>query len=253
MRLLPAVLFVPLLTITAGARADDNAPQAPAPDAGSELANSPAAAEPAAAEKREEGPREPANESDFRGFQLGLRTGYARTLNSTEPESLASGTPSLLPLLIDAGYRTSPKVYLGLTVQLALASRTDCGGNGPCSAKDYRFGADIQYHFSPFATVDPWFGAGVGYEIMHLSGFVGDTGGHLTRKGLVLLDGQFGVDFPLTRGPRMARGPKLGPFVGLAIGARSSETGRVYGSDVDRSGGAGHEWAMLGVRGTYDL
>jgi hypothetical protein len=96
-------------------------------------------------------------------------------------------------------------------------------------------------------------GAGVGYEIVHLSGFVGDTGGHLTRKGLVLMDLQIGGDFALQRGPIMARGPKLGPFVGLALGTRLSQSGRVWGQDIDNSNGSDHQWLMLGVRGTLDL
>src|SRR5882724_7055219 len=100
--------------------------------------------------------------------------------------------------MVAVGYRTSTHVYLGLTGQIALASRTDCtAANGPCSAKDYRIGGTFQYHFSPLRGFDPWFGLGLGYEILHLNGFVGDTGGHLTRTGLTIFDAQLGGDFAL--------------------------------------------------------
>src|SRR5262245_16055469 len=232
-----SLIILGMVLVAGAARADElENPQLPAPEL-----------------KPEAAPPEAPKEASFQGFQLGLRTGYARTLDSTHGDSVSYGTPSLLPFAIDAGYRTSPKVYLGLTAQLAFASRTDCGGASPCSAKEYRFGGTVQYHLTPFRTFDPWFGAGVGYEIVHLSGFVGDTGGHLTRKGLVLLDLQIGGDFGLTRGPNMARGPKIGPFAGLAIGTRLSESGRVWGNAVDQSSGSDHQWLMLGVRGTLDL
>jgi hypothetical protein len=51
----------------------------------------------------------------------------------------------------------------------------------------------------------------------------------------------------------MARGPKIGPFVSLAIGTSTSESGRIMGSDFNASPGADHTWLMLGARGTYDL
>jgi hypothetical protein len=236
-----------VLLLTAPARAEE-----PDVSASASASSAPAHAEEADVPAPAAAAPAPA-EPTFNGFQLGLRTGYARTLDSTQGASLTYGTPSLLPIAFDAGYRTSPKVYIGLTAQLALASRTDCGGASPCSAKEYRVGGGLQYHFTPFRTFDPWLGAGVGYEIVHLSGFLGDSGGHLTRTGFVLLDAQVGADFALTRGASMARGPKLGPFAGLALGARSSQSGRVYGIDVDQSSGSDHQWLMLGVRGTLDL
>src|SRR5262249_57634080 len=118
------------------------------------------------------------------------------------------------------------------------AWRREWRGERQWRAKEYRFGGTVQYHFAPYRVFDPWLGAGVGYEIVHLSGFVGDTGGHLTRGGLVLLDAQIGADFALTRGANMARGPKLGPFLGLALGTRTSESGRVWGNDVNQSSGS---------------
>jgi hypothetical protein len=229
------LIVLSMVLVAGAARADELENPDPAPNAA------------------ETPPPEPPKEPSFRGFQLGMRTGYARALDSTTGDSISYGTPSLLPIALDAGYRTSPKVYLGLTAQLAFASRTDCAGASPCSAKEYRFGGTVQYHVTPYRTFDPWFGAGVGYEIVHLSGFLGDTGGHVTRTGLVLLDLQIGGDFALTRGPNMARGPKIGPFAGLALGTRLSESGRVWGHDVDYSSGSDHQWLMLGVRGTLDL
>jgi hypothetical protein len=45
----------------------------------------------------------------FRGFQLGMRTGYARTLDSTHSESVSYGTPSLLPVAFDAATARAPR------------------------------------------------------------------------------------------------------------------------------------------------
>ncbi len=187
----------------------------------------------------------------IKGFQIGLRAGYVRALDASSASSLTYQTPSLLPIQLDLGYRTSTHVYLGLTGQLAVASRTDCANAvGTCAAKDYRIGGTFQYHFSPLRTFDPWFGLGLGYEILHLSGVSGDSGAHVTRTGIVLFDAQLGGDFALGSG---LRAPKLGPFVGMAMGANGHESGVVYGRNIDRSPVHDHQWVTLGVRGTYDL
>ncbi len=191
------------------------------------------------------------DEPKVSGFQVGVRAGYVRALDATAGNSLTYQTPALLPVILDVGYRTSTHVYLGVTGQLALAARNDCSGaTGTCSAKEYRLGATFQYHFSPLQTFDPWFGAGFGYEVLHLSGYFGDPGGHVTRTGFVLLDAQLGGDFALRNGPRA---PKLGPYVGLAMGAIGSESGVVYGNNRDRSPTHDHQWVAIGVRGTLDL
>ena len=230
------------LAAPAPAPALDPAPPSAAPDA-------PAVAPPRDESAAVRGPV--VDEPPIHGFQLGARAGYVRALDSSSPSSLTYQTPSLLPIAIDLGYRTSSHIYLGLTVQLALASRSDCSGaSGTCAAKEYRVGGTFQYHFSPFRGFDPWFGVGVGYENLHLTGFYGDPSGHITRTGLVLMDAQLGGDFALTSG---ARPPRLGPFVGLAIGSAGSETGAQYGKNVSRSPAADHQWATIGVRGTYDL
>jgi hypothetical protein len=195
-------------------------------------------------------PPPPAPAAGDTGFQLGARAGYGRTLDSKTGSALTSNTPSLLPIALDAGYKTSPHVYLGLNVQFALASRTDCGGASPCAAKDYRLSAVLQYHFKPKQAFDPWLGFGMGPEILHLGGFLGDTGGHVTRVGFNLIDLQFGTDFALGTA---SSHPALGPFVGLALGTTVSESGRVYGKARDNSSPTAYEWAMIGVRGTLGI
>lgn len=201
-----------------------------------------------------EAPAPSAAEPEIRGFQLGVRAGYGRALASDSAQSLTYQTPALLPLVLDAGYRPSAKVYVGLTAQLALAARTDCGGAaGTCSAKDYRVGPTVQYHFAPRRKIDPWLGVGIGYEILHLRGFFGDPSGYRTRAGFVLLDVQLGADVALAKGPRTTPPPRIGPFIGLAVGSLGSDAGYAYGRHVSRAPNGDHEWLTIGARGTLDL
>jgi hypothetical protein len=233
-----------LLLFSGVAGAQDDAPvTAPEP-----APVSPPEATPATTPEAPQQPPPVPQEPRISGFQLGVRLGYVRALDASSGDALTYQTPALLPIVLDAGYRTSAHVYLGITGQLALAARTDCSGaTGTCSAKEYRLGGTFQYHFSPLRTFDPWFGIGSGYEVLHKSGPGAD---HLTRTGFVLFDAQLGGDFALGHGPKP---PRLGPYVGLAMGAIGSESGVQYGINVDRSPTHDHQWVTIGARGTLDL
>jgi hypothetical protein len=245
MRSLALGLGGALLLLSSGsARAQDEAPATPQEAAPVSTPEAAPASAPEAPPKPPPLPEEPR----ISGFQLGLRVGYVRALDASSGNALTYQTPALLPIVLDAGYRTSAHVYLGVTGQLALAARTDCSGaTDTCSAKEYRLGGTFQYHFSPLRTFDPWFGIGSGYEVLHKSGPGAD---HLTRTGFVLFDAQLGGDFALGQGPRP---PRLGPYVGLAMGAIGSESGVQYGLPVDRSPTHDHQWVTIGARGTFDL
>ncbi len=179
------------------------------------------------------------------GFALGLRVGYGRALSSTSFDSLTTGTPSLLPLTLDAGYRIG-HLYGGIYGQMAVASRTNCGGS-TCSAKDYQLGINVHYHFRPERSIDPWVGFGIGYETLHLSGLAGFPDTSIDRKGIDYAVFQVGTDFLLGASTAAVR-PHIGPFMALALGQMDDTRGPFGRKTADA-----HQWLTLGVRGTLDL
>ena len=186
-------------------------------------------------------------------FQLGLSTGYGRAVDSKSGRTMTYATPSILPLILDAGYRT-PHWFFGVFGQVALVSRADCGQTRPCSAKDFQLGLNVHYHARPDQNLDPWFGAGFAYETVHLSGLSGSGRGTVDRTGYDFLIMQAGLDVRLGKG-ETGRKPRIGPFIGLTFGQMSSESRHIdaTGGTTESKGSVGHQWLVIGARGTIDV
>ena len=118
----------------------------------------------------------------------------------------------------------------------------------------FRIGVEGQYQLSPGESMNPWFGLGIGYEILSLSA-EGDTGvgttysSALSFSGLEFANLQGGADF------RLAPNIGVGPFLSFSLGQYSSCSSEVDGSDLDCEveDSTMHEWIVLGARGTFDL
>lgn len=106
-----------------------------------------------------------------------------------------------------------------------------------CSASQLRFGLQGQYHLSPGESMNPWFGLGVGLEMVDQK--AGDTKSGVS--GLEFATLMAGADF------KVADNIGVGPFLNFSIGQYSKVTGDNEGDIEDK---AMHQWLTIGVKGT---
>jgi outer membrane protein W len=194
----------------------------------------------------------PAADEGPRGFELGARIGYALPMGSAQEDAKMSDAISgQLPLVLDAGYRITPNIYVGAYGQIGYVMQSDkaCPDGVSCSATDIKLGANVHYHFLPAATFDPWVGVGAGYEWLHSSASKGEMDVSSTGHGFELLNLQVGGDY------RLAKQVAIGPFVGFSLGQYSKASittnGKEASGDIEKT--AMHEWLTLGVKGTFNL
>jgi hypothetical protein len=206
------------------------------------------------------------------GFELGARTGYAIAMGKVVDKTngdLSDSISGMIPFQLDVGYRVIPKLMVGGYVMYGFGFNGDrlqklcdsekaAGIDASCSSHDVRLGLQAQYHFIPDGSVDPWLGAGVGYEWLSFgveakaNGVSSDISS--TGHGFEFINLQGGADFSV------APGFGLGPFLSLSVGQYSTESTSCSGSclassseskDIDKK--AMHQWLTLGVRGTFVL
>ncbi len=206
------------------------------------------------------------------GPQLGVRVGYGvgtGVVYSGLPVSDASH--GALPVILDAGWRFIPQLYLGLYGQAAPVftrnNPVSCPGDASCPAQDWRFGVEADVHVAPHALLDPYFGIGTCYEILHTHLTVPISAP--TPNGPVPANATAGIvdrgwEFAsLTLGfdARLCSVLGVGPFVTGSLGEYGVHTGTlttsVAGTPVE-SGPlpavhhAAHELFIFGVRGTVN-
>jgi hypothetical protein len=135
-----------------------------------------------------------------------------------------------------------------------------------CNFHGLRFGAQVHYHLAPERSLDPWIGAGIGYEWLTSSvsssgsivpnGAPGPASLSTTVHGFEFVNLQGGLDFK----PWERSNFGVGPFVSFSLGEYDSGSIACGGtacnvvpssrsSDVREKGI--HEWLTLGVRGTF--
>jgi hypothetical protein len=193
------------------------------------------------------------------GFSFGLRLDLAYPFGSINS---ASGTTDLnegstagfsdyfgvlVSFTADLGYRLSPHWYVGGYFAVGpatnpIGSQTNCTDSSQCSLNDIRFGFDAKYLGSPAAFVDPWIGAGFGWEIANVS----TDPSAFSSNGPEILHLRAGLDFRLTQ--HLFVGPEamfaMGVFTnGLGVNASS-------GADISATV---HEWLSVGASGHWDL
>jgi hypothetical protein len=198
--------------------------------------------------------------AEGKGFELGLRTGYSLPIGKVADNALGdiSDTVSgVVPLWVDLGYRVTPHVMVGgyFAYGFALLAgdlKDSCDASGlDCSAHQIRLGAQVHYHFQPGQSLDPWIGAGIGWEWLGETLSAGGRDAGSTLSGVEFLNLQGGLDFLLGD----ARNFGLGPFVALSMGEFGSVSCSTSGgvnpgcpSDLDKTV---HEFFTFGVRGSF--
>jgi hypothetical protein len=197
------------------------------------------------------------------GFEIGGRLGYGvpfgRVTDDPDDE-MDKGIKGQVPLWFDIGGRISSNFFIGAAVQygfglLGSDFSTSCDQSGvDCSVHVIRIGPEFIYHFLPFEKVDPWIGAGFGYEWLSLSASVPGADLSLTAHGFEFINFQGGVDFLV--GSNMG----IGPFLSFSLGqydAQSLDCSGAGCAGVSQSGSidnkALHEWLVFGARFTAVL
>lgn len=181
------------------------------------------------------------------GLRFGLRSGVALPFGSafTGSGSLSDTITGYFPLRIDIGYRIARHFYVGVDGQLAAVVPAGCTTGFTCSGTDTRVGVMVAYHFAPSSTFDPHVGIGTGYEVLHTSRSIDGAGVDITARGFEMLDLEAGADV------RPARAWRIGPVLSGSMGRFTSVA--VNGTTSTDYATAIHAWAMLGIRGAFDL
>lgn len=200
-------------------------------------------------------------------LELGARTGLGLPFG----DDTANDTTSWqVPLWVDAGVRLGRRAFVGAFFQYGFSSisesfERDCedpdnwlgapGRTPSCRAGPARrLGLEALLHLGRPSGVDPWVGAGAGYEWLGYGVSLSAPGEEArltaTYRGFELLNLQGGVDFPI--GESVA----IGPFTALTLGryrVRSFLCEGPCGPDYAErlEGEALHGWVFLGARVTW--
>lgn len=177
-------------------------------------------------------------------WQLSLRSGFAMPVGRVSDGGavLENTYDGSIPIWLDVGYRFTDKVVAGVYFQWGYAFPNDCpGGGATCDGYNLRTGIEGFYHFMPDRKIDPWVGAGIGYELQHAT--LGSTDYYL--QGIEYLNLQVGADRKI--GSRFT----VGPYASVSLSQYLSEDTGTGFRDID--GGAVHSWLQLGLKGTFGL
>lgn len=202
------------------------------------------------------------------GFSTGLRLGVGVPLGKAGQDLFGAGrdlgdlTPWRMPVWLDVGYALSGALTIGAYAQVGAGGVGDaCAGD--CDWSDARLGVQAEWRFAPGAPVNPWLGAGLGYEWLSF------------RQLLVgqVPDGMGGMETVTGRATEHFAGPELTLQGGvdfqvedaLRIGPYASATASQYVTDSfsctpanelcpdggSIHGAAFHSWIGVGLRGAY--
>ena len=196
------------------------------------------------------------------GFQMGLGVGLGFPIgNATGAtgDSLGARYAWQLPLVLELGVKILPSVFVGAYFGYAFGAEGSdplvealCDDNDEdlendisCSARSYRVGLEVQYHFRPSEKVNPWIGYGAGLEGASESIEDRQQGYNETTSvsGFTAARVVFGLDF-------RSKIVGAGPYLGVEIGRFTKSTTEV--GSVESSGDiedpAWHAWLSLGFR-----
>jgi hypothetical protein len=183
-------------------------------------------------------PERPPGASELRKrFELAARLAYGRAIGGGA--SNVFQIAAHVPVVIEAGYRVTPRLSVLVGLQYAALFRNGCVDGRSCGGRALKGTGTIVYHFKPGAPFEPWFGYSMGYESIQLNGPLQ----YEVRNAFELMNLQLGADWQLND----ATAPmplRLGPFASISVDMPIS-------SAVRRA--SAHSWISLGVRGTWDL
>jgi hypothetical protein len=175
------------------------------------------------------------------GFPVGNVFGQPPSTTMTETANGLSNEFALLfPMTADVGYRLTPHWYLGgyFSFGFGTPPAATCPADATqCDQNDIRFGLEAKYLNAPTAFIDPWIGAGLGWEIANQSNDAG--AGH--SDGPEFFHLRAGLDFDLGR--HFFGGPEA-----MFTFASFTENSAPKGTPI-----ALHDWFTLGVSIHYDL
>lgn len=200
------------------------------------------------------------------GLTLGLRAGYAlpggnlgKLEASDDDEPLSDGLKGMVPFWLDVGYRITPHLRVGASLQYGVGVLNDdtfreCTG---CSASVIAFGANVYLHGAPGGAFDPWAGLGIGYEVLTIDIALEQLGqridGNSTLNGIQYVVLQVGGD--IATGSAITVGPFFAASMGK-YGSTSStltSSGRTMSESRDLQSTSWHQWFTFGVQGQFNL
>lgn len=200
-------------------------------------------------------PREEGVEFAFRGG-YSIPFGKAAGGTSQNPNDLATGrnlgdvVTGAFPIWLDAGYRVVPSLMIGVyaAYEFGNAGSSLSSACADCGVHIGRVGLEAHYHFLPWRRLDPWLGAGIGYEALTVDFSAQGQDASVTMSGFELLQMQAGLDIAMTRPSDIWFA--LGPFVSFALSTYSDASCSGPGTRCDGiTDTAMHEWLTLGLRG----
>jgi len=171
-------------------------------------------------------------------LELTVSTGYVQGIG--QPRRGVSDLSGALgpgaSLDLGVGYRPSARWMLGASGSYQFYSRAELDDDSLAHGATGRL--DATYHFNPFARLDPWARAGVGYRMLHhrLS-----KGHDELLHGLQLLSVTTGLDVRMQRDVAFA--PILGADLDLFLWDRTESV------EAPRL----NAFVYLGVQGRFDI
>lgn len=189
-----------------------------------------------------------------RGLQAAVRSGAQLPWGNASDlpgDDLSARYGWQVPLVVDVGFKLTKPIFLGLYAGAAYGrvgsgseAEAACAAPGvTCQVISYQLGLQGQYHFGPSDRLNPWLGAGFGYELVRQSLSTAGYSEQQQSAGLTVLKLAIGIDY------RSAFG--FGPFVEVSAGRYGTTRTEVAGVTVHEGPvepSAWHGFLMVGAR-----
>jgi hypothetical protein len=190
-----------------------------------------------------------------KGFQLALRAGIAAPFGYLSATTLMSDALSVQgPLLVDVGGKPIRQLFIGAYLGVAVGGAAgqiakNCNDLGvSCIGVGGRGGLLVEANLRPGEAVNPWVGAGFGYELGYSSGSAPGTTISNFVRGFEYTHLLGGIDF------RLQEWFGIGPFLDFSIGkydfaqsrSNAGGLGETRGGDITEK--AFHYWLIVGPR-----
>lgn len=178
------------------------------------------------------------------GPELDVRVAYAKPfgrVTTTPGDSLEGSVTDAFPVWIDAGWRASWRWFVGTYFSYApVLVGSDLAAHGIQTGEDLRVGIEAIHHLFPHGGLNPWVGAGFGYEWLRFDSFAGKFG----IRGWEFACLQGGVDLPVSPGIH------IGPMLALTLG-QYDWVFTPTGNSGSLSTVSAHGWVVFGIRGAF--
>jgi outer membrane protein W len=186
------------------------------------------------------------NTAPVHALELTLAAGYSQGFGDVSKDQSASLTQmgqAGMGLQVGIGYRFDPRLMVGFYGEAAgydPGSRVDKHGDVFSTAA----GLQAQWHFIPYAQLDPWIGVGAGWRGYWVRE---DDSESYSLQGLDVARLQAGVDY------RLAPGISLSPLLSLSVSkffADRTPSDRDY-QEIDRP--TSNVFLFAGLMGRFDI